>query len=487
MSSERVSGRTRTLRFRLMIWNAVAVLLTGVAVLVALRYGVRSTLISEVDEVLREDLQEIIIRLQSDRQDSVNGIDWENLHKELEHKADGHSAHGWFVQFLSPSGEIVWASKSAPNDLVVDPMAANNAWGSAGLFRYVVGERPLPDSHGSLVRVGCTQSFIAQDMRRIDQLVLLVGAVVLIVSPLGGYILAGRATAPLSQMIVTTSRLHPEKLNERLEIRGAKDELDSLAGTINDLLDRLASYLRQRHDFLANAAHELRSPIAAIRSSVEVALGGQRTTQEYEELLPVVIDQCQSLEYLVNQLLLLAEVEGDQLKAYSDRLSLDELVKMAVEMFQAVAESRGVMIQVQQLTITAIAGNRHHLRQVINNLLDNAIKFTAERYEGLQGPGATGGVIEVSLTHNDVNKTAILSIKDNGIGIAPEHIPQLFDRFFRVDKARSRSESAGGTGLGLSICETIIQAHRGHMEVESTLQKGTTIKVILPLAPSINN
>jgi len=481
MSFERTSGRTRTLRFRLMIWNAAAVILTGAAVLIAVRTGVRNTLISEVDEVLREDLQEIIIRLKSDRLTSKGSIDWDNLHKELEHKADGHSAHGWFVQFLDASGEVQWASKSAPDDLLFDPKDERNATSKGSLFRYVVGNRPVPDSQVSSVRVGCTQSFIAQDLRRIDELVVLVGAVVFFIAPVGGYILAGRATAPLSQMIITTSRLHPEKLNERLEIRGAKDELDSLAGTINDLLDRLATYLRQRHDFLANAAHELRSPLAAIRSSVEVALAEQRSAQEYEELLPVVMDQCQSLEYLVNQLLLLAEVEGDQLKAYSDRLSLDELLKTSVEMFQAVAEARGINLHLTTNAVTAIAGNRHHLRQVINNILDNAIKFTAERYEA---EGATTGDVEIKLVHDDAKGIAILSVKDNGIGIAPEHLPPLFDRFFRVDKARSRG-ATGGTGLGLNICQTIVNAHRGRIEVESKLHQGTTMRVILPLAPAI--
>ena len=219
-------------------------------------------------------------------------------------------------------------------------------------------------------------------MGTIDRYVVGAGLVVLLISPIVGNILTGRVIEPLAQMIRTTGRLHPGEVGERLPIRGTGNELDSLARTINGLLDRIASYLQQKHDFLANAAHDLRTPLAAIRSSVEVALSGARTDEDYRELLGVVIEQCSALQTLVNQLLLLSESDADRLQIDETPVALDEVVSRVVEMFEGVADDKGVELRISELHPIAVPGNRHHLRQVISNLLDNAIKFTASRTDG---------------------------------------------------------------------------------------------------------
>jgi signal transduction histidine kinase len=280
-------------------------------------------------------------------------------------------------------------------------------------------------------------------------------------------------------MIRTTEGLRPTQLAERLEIRGTGDELDALAARINSLLDRIGDYLQQKHDFLANAAHELRTPLAAIRATVEVALRGERSTTEYQELLDQVIDECAALEALVNQLLLLAETDADRLKAYSDRVALDQVVAGAVEMFRGAAESRGLTLSVSPLPPTPVAGNRHHLRQVINNLLDNAIKFTAAYH------GNGHGQIVVTFLRDDYRHVARVEVRDNGPGIPPEDLPHVFDRFYRVDRSRSRSDGAGGSGLGLSICQAIVAAHHGEIAVVSAPGEGTTFTITLPLAPQV--
>jgi two-component system heavy metal sensor histidine kinase CusS len=326
-------------------------------------------------------------------------------------------------------------------------------------------------------------------MTRIDELVVAVMLGVMLAAPLGGYLLAGRATQPLAKMIATTEKLHPAQMNERLEIRGTGDELDALAKTVNHLLDRIGDYLRQKHDFLANAAHELRTPLAAIRSTVEVALGGDRSVFEYQELLGEVIDECSSLELLVNQLLMLAESDADRLKLYSDRVALDKLLANCVEMFRGVAEFKGLRLRASPFPPVAVAGNRNSLRQVVNNLLDNAIKFTSQHYGAgnaqANGDTMSAGEIYVEMERDDERNEARIRIKDNGPGIPPEHLPQIFQRFYRVDKARSR-EGAGGSGLGLSICRAIIDAHSGTIDVESTPGKGTTFIITLPLAPVLS-
>jgi two-component system heavy metal sensor histidine kinase CusS len=334
------------------------------------------------------------------------------------------------------------------------------------------------------VCVGCSQLYVSRDMATIDRLVLSVGLVVLLLSPLVGHLLTSRTIRPLAQMIRTTARLHPGEVGERLPIRGTGDELDSLAHTINGLLDRIASYLQQEHDFLANAAHDLRTPLAAIQSSVEVALGVSRTDEEYREILGLVIEQCSSLQTLVNQLLLLAETDTDRLQIDEDPVPLHQVVARVVEMFEGVADDHRIDLRVSELQPVAVPGNRHHLRQVVSNLLDNAIKFTAARGSG-EGCDPTDtkrvGYVTVELVRDDTAHCARLVVRDNGIGIASEDAPKIFDRFFRADKARVRNGVAGGTGLGLSICKAIVDAHGGEIAVESQPGEGSTFTVSLPL------
>jgi signal transduction histidine kinase len=267
-------------------------------------------------------------------------------------------------------------------------------------------------------------------------------------------------------------------------VRGTGDELDSLAQTINGLLDRIANYLQQEHDFLANAAHDLRTPLAAIRSSVEVALGVGRTGEEYREILSLVIEQCSSLQTLVNQLLLLAETDSDMLHTDAEPVQLDQIVARVVEMFEGVADDYGIELRSSDLPTVEVPGNRHHLRQVVSNLLDNALKFTAAHRdaEGCKpGDKSHRGCVTIDLARDDQARLAHLRVRDNGIGIAPEDLPHVFERFFRGDKARARDGIAGGTGLGLSICKAIVDAHGGEIIVDSTPGEGSTFTVTLPL------
>jgi signal transduction histidine kinase len=203
--------------------------------------------------------------------------------------------------------------------------------------------------------------------------------------------------------------------------------------------------------------------------------------------LDEVIEQCSALQNLVNQLLLLAESDADRLITSAEPVSLDELVTRAIDMFQGVAEDRGLLLTANRPPPIAIVGNRYHLRQVLNNLLDNAIKFTAVRHQ--QNPDDDepesdgGGRINVQLIRDDEREVAVLRIKDNGMGISAESLPQVFDRFYRADKARQREGGAGGTGLGLSICQAIVAAHHGTIGVTSQPGEGTTFTITLPLAP----
>ena len=463
-----------------MFWNALAVIVTGMAILITVRQGVEYRLLSDLDHVLEEDLDEIALTLREERR-----LDFDLLHRELDRKARGHAYHQWFVLFLDRTGEPVWTSSGAPTLPALTAPTRDTQPVTTNGYRLKYRELAGTRERAPIVCVGSSVKFIQRDMASIDRMVILVAAVLFVASPLCGYILAGRATRPLAAMMATTARLRPAEMDERLKVRGTGDELDQLAITVNSLLDRLAEYLKQKHDFLANAAHELRTPLSAIRSSVEVALNGDRTVAEYNELLAEVIDECSSLETLVNQLLLLAETDADRQEVAADPIPLHLVVSRAAEMFQGVAEYNGVRLRVEDLPEVNVPGNRHYLRQVLSNLLDNAIKFTASRYVHHAGPAShnghgSRGEIKISMRPAPAHNLVRLYIEDNGPGIPKDDLPHIFDRFYRVDRARVRGTATGGTGLGLSICQAIINAHRGTIEVTSEVDRGTTFVITLP-------
>jgi heavy metal sensor kinase len=456
--SERLFGWVGSLRFRLAFWNTVGLLAIGGGTLFGIREGLQVTLSQTLNRITAEDLDAVTLAVRRYMPDepAVNDM--------LARKAGVDVDRKWFGQLLGPGGRLIAQSPTTPS---LDwPTSARNRPFDLGEFR--VAERSV--GPGLTIRVGSHLSFITEDVETLTRVILLAGLAILIVSPAVGYWLAGRATRPLRSIIGTTAGLRPGALAERLPIRGTGDELDQLSRTINGFLDRIAAHLNRQRDFVANAAHELRSPLAALRTSVEVALQRERPVAEYQDLLSEVVEQVAALGGLVNQLLLLAEGDAERIRPGSAAVPLAELTERAVDMFQGVAEQRGVSVAVVRADAVSVPGEPAHLRQVIHNLIDNAIKFTPAggRVQVEAGPAAAG--------------RAELRVRDTGVGIAATDLPHVFDRFFRADRSRSRDGEARGTGLGLSICQTIVSAYDGRLSVESTPGKGTTVTVDLPRA-----
>jgi signal transduction histidine kinase len=457
-------GIWKTLRFRLAAWNAGVVVVTALLTLIGLRQGVQWALLREVDQVLTDDAQEIAMALRTARKD-----DFLRLQDEWLRKAVGHKQRGWYLKLCRGDESIVWATPGAPDTTPLPP-AGNQAepW-TFDDFRVV--RRPIPDAIEDIqvIRVGATLKHVHDDVARIDRWVALSAGAVLLTAPLCGYWLAARAARTVSDITAAASRMRPSHLEERLPIRGSGDELDKLAITINGLLDRIADHLKRKRDFLANAAHELRTPLAAIRSSVEVTLASERSPETYRELLEDIIDEGAALETLVNQLLLISESDAtDRDRRDWDVVAFDEIVYKAVDMFRGVAESRDVALATERIDQACVLGNRAHLRQVVNNLLDNAIKYTMR-----------GGAVRVKLEVLRDGETARLCVSDNGAGIDAHDLTEIFDRFFRTNRARSRDETHGA-GLGLSICKSVVEAHHGAIRCESQVGHGTTMFVTLP-------
>lgn len=464
---QRLRRSFRTIRVQLTIWNTLVVFLAVVIALVAVRERLRHSLLSETDRVLNDEVKELMLAVER----CYPNLD--EIQVEIDQKAASHRERGWHIRWLDEDRRTIWVGppeNSPPSPLTEEIGAMEGAiiWASPQ-YRAVERRIDLPGIPRYFLRVGTKTEFISNDVSRLTEVLAPIGFALMLLAPLGGFLLADRAIAPVQQIIATTERLRPSQLEERLVIRGVGDELDQLAVKINHFLDEIAVHLRRKRDFVANAAHELRSPVTAIQSSVEVALERERTTAEYEDLLYLIADECRHLGQLVGQLLQLAEAQSEVLRVSFTPVPLDEIVQRTVEMFAPVAEERGVTLSGQVTRPVLINGNRQQLRQLITNLVDNAVKFTP-----------SGGRVDVSIDVLSSSKQAQLKVSDSGIGIPAEHLPRIFERFYQVDPARARGAESRGNGLGLSICQAIVDQHRGTINVTSTPGAGTTFTMTFP-------
>ena len=465
---KQIARRLSTLRVRLTMWNTAVVLLTVLIALFAVREGLRFYLLRETDEVLDAEAKELLLAVEAYHNDR------EQVIGEMMRKAEAHDTSDWFIRWLDADLNDLWRSGNVPSDphnRLQSTIGGHDVWGSK-THRSVEVELNKPGLPRQYVRVGTPIMFVDEDVNRLTRILAPIGLAIFILAPLGGLLLAERAIEPLQQIIHTTERLRPSHLDERLHVRGVGDELDQLATKINTFLDVIALHLQKNRDFVANAAHELRSPLTAIQSLVEVTLDKHRTPEDYEELLFQINDECRHLAQVVNQLLQLTQSEANAADTRQERIRMDELVTRALEMFEPVAEERQVTLS-SSLSELYVTGNPREMRQLLTNLIDNAIKFTPP-----------GGSVNVSLAR-DNNQQVRLVVRDTGIGIPAEALNRVFDRFYQVDKSRQRGVETRGNGLGLSICQAIVLAHSGTITVESKLGEGTSFIVKLPLTRSV--
>jgi heavy metal sensor kinase len=279
-----------------------------------------------------------------------------------------------------------------------------------------------------------------------------------------GYVLARKALAPMERLRRSTKEITAERLDRRLPVVNPHDELGLLTDTFNAMIGRLERSFAEIRRFTADASHELRTPLTAIHTEAEVALAKPLSLAEHQQLLGSILEECSRLTRLTDQLLALAREDARAARQTQESVNLGTLVGDVAETMRPLAEAKEIRLRVDLNGVAWVSGDAARLREVFFNLLDNGIKYTPE-----------GGEVELRIGHN--GPEAVVTVRDTGIGIAAEHLPYVFDRFYRVDKSRSRAE--GGTGLGLSIAQSIIVAHGGRIELASIPGQGTICTVRL--------
>jgi heavy metal sensor kinase len=275
-----------------------------------------------------------------------------------------------------------------------------------------------------------------------------------------------RALEPVDRITGMAGRIGAQDLAERLPLRGANDELDRLSETLNAMFGRLESAFQRITQFTADASHELRTPVAVIRTTAELTRSKPRSDAEYCAALDRILAESERTTRLIEDLLLLARADSASDAAVLAPVDLPALVRDTCADAAVLAEAAGVRLLIDSSGDCQVAGDEDHLRRLLLVLLDNAIQYTP-----------AGGEIRVSV---EVERAggAVIEVRDTGIGIAPEDLPHIFERFYRASKDRSRK--TGGAGLGLSIAQWIAHRHGGKIVVESTLGTGSSFRVELP-------
>jgi heavy metal sensor kinase len=454
-----------SVRCKLTLWYggvlAVVLLAFGAAVFLTMRHQ----LLERIDQGLAEELAEV-------RYEVKQATDPDALLKWLERRFSRHE--GIDFQITRPNGERFFMSerltdKSLPVPVIAagsdSPLYENVGIGSSGRWRVVSIRVTGPDGP-LVVQVARSLADYEHELQELLLVFLMTGPLTLLVAVGGGYFLARRALAPVRRMTQTANRITADRLGERIAVDNPDDELGALGQTLNRMIERLGRSFTEMQRFTADAAHELRTPLAVIRNEAEVALRSPRTAAAYGRVLENLLEETNRLAHLADQLLFLCRQDAGLLPTGREAVAVDDLLREVVGNMQLVAGEKGVTLSLEENPPCQLPGDRRLLRRVFYNLLDNAIKYT----------GASG---RVTVSSQVADGRLCVVVADTGVGIAPEHLPRVFDRFYRVDPARAGD--GDGAGLGLSICQSIVKALDGSITLESTARQGTKVQVVLPM------
>jgi len=314
-----------------------------------------------------------------------------------------------------------------------------------------------------VVEVASPLAQLNEVLRNLSFSLLFLLPLTVILTSLSGVFLVQLTLKPVDQMIETIHQITAENLKLRLKIPGTKDEIESLARTFNQMISRLDEAFTSQRQFMGDISHELKTPLSVLKGELEVTLKRIRSTQEYETALHSSLEEVNRLAGIVENLLTLARFDAKTTTLYAQSLDLDLLIKDTVEAIQVLAVQKEITLQYNSAQMVNITADKHQVKRLVLNILDNAIKYTLP-----------GGKITIDLRQQDA--WAEIDITDTGIGIPEAELPHIFDRFYRVDKARS----SVGFGLGLSIAQSIAKAHGGKIVAKPNFLQGTIFTIFLP-------
>lgn len=448
--------RTTSIRLQLTGWYTAALALLLVVYATTTYVAVRHEFLEQLDDQLQDEFAAAQGRLVA----SAGGVVWAG-----DRRHDAESA----IEVWSANGDEVYRSATAAALKSVSPEAAGVSprLGSIVVNRHhwrTLTCRSGVGTTASVIRVSRSEDRLRNQLREIFVVLVLGLPVVVALAGLGGYVLARRALAPIDHLAADARRITADRLHERLSVPNEHDEIGRLAAVINETFARLESSFEQLRRFTADASHELRTPLAVIRGTGEVALAGATSVAECKEAMGSMLEEVDRLTRLVDTLLRLSHGDAGRIRLSRQPVNLGDLVSEVTASLSILAEERLQKLSLDVEEDVYVTVDPIVLREAISNVIDNAIKYSRR--------GATIG-IRVQMRSD----RAALDIADEGPGIPVEHRQRIFDRFFRVDQARSRG--TGGMGLGLAIARWAVEVNGGHIEVQDAPGGGSIFRITL--------
>ena len=461
--------RQRSIRWQLTGWYVLSLTIILVIFDVSLVLMVRSHLRSQLEMDLNEEVNEL-----------AEEIEFAKTTEEFETRFAHHYAEhgGYSFQVSRLDGTVLFGTPWLRAHLLPKPDSSRElafrrleeiTLSHAGRHRLLCRTVRGP-SQPLLIYVITPLARSERDLWSFMQMLLLGSFLALLVAIYGGYRIARRAMLPVEKMAAAAERISSENLSERILIENRGDELGRLAITLNRTFGRLEKSIAEMRRFTADAAHELRTPLAVIRTEIEVALRADDNIEGMRRVASVTLDELTRLSNLVDQLLTLSRHDAGVQSRNFEEVSLAAVLNDVVDFLRSIADRKQVSIEFSELSESVVYGDDVLLSQLFFNILDNAIKFTP-----------AGGTVQIGSEPD--GEFVVVTIEDTGVGIDSRHVPHLFKRFYRVDT--SRNNVSGGTGLGLAICQAVVDAHGGELTVESEPGQGTKFTVILPSVASV--
>ena len=481
----------RSLRFKLTLWYVLILGILLISFCTFLYFTLSKSLHRDVDNKLRS-LAELIA---SESLSPMSKFGFGNVDQALETSMNLKPI-GKFIQVLDESGNIGRKSENLKNvQLPISLNALKNA--SKGLITFEtnrsIGNTPLriitfpvvESNHvAKIVQIASSLEEVEDALNTLFIILVITVPLALMVATLGGQFLAHKALKPVDNITQTARMITSQNLNQRITPPKVKDEISRLIETFNGMISRLDQSFRQIKQFSSDASHELKTPLTILKGEVEVMLRKERTLQEYQQTLKSNLEEINRMSQIVEDLLLLSKGDTGEIKLNKEDINLTDILGEVVAQMDILAKSKRLYLSASNHHQDIyIVGDALRIRELFMNLIENGIKYTEE-----------GGSIHITLqkeylpqvrsqsdwADNEKNRFVKIVVADTGIGIAKGDQEKVFNRFFRVDKARSREQ--GGSGLGLSICKWIVEAHQGEIQVESELGKGSSFIVRLPLS-----
>jgi two-component system, OmpR family, heavy metal sensor histidine kinase CusS len=468
VSHEKTVMRRLSIGVRLTLWYLAFFAVAQLAFGAGMWFILRDNLYDLVDDRLEEQIDDLKNFLQSQPKDRSIA----KLQEEVnETYAIEHS--GNYLELYAENGELIYRSaflQAHPSALVPPDQVNQPTMRSRRIegrhFRFIL-QKLDANGHVYTAEMGVPADDAVETLHLFRSYLLMFAPILFLVAAGGGYWLSRRALSPVDSLVRTAREVSGTNLNSRLQKLETGDELQRLSDTLNEMLDRIESAFLRITEFTADASHELRTPVSLIRTEAELALRRSRGEAEYKESLRHILLEAERTTALIEQLLSLARADSGRERLRLHPVDLRQTLRSVVEGWRQVAIIRNLEFSTSlEVPDFFVLGDETLLRRLADILLDNAFKYTS-------APGS------VHLSLEPRGERAVIMVKDSGVGIPEAEQSRIFERFYRVDKARSRAQ--GGAGLGLAIANWIVTQHGGSIGVESRFGDGATFRVELPM------